>query len=313
MLELTLALLAAGAAALLVAPAFRKNSPATVDRAPFDRRIYADQLREIERDRERGTLSRAEAEAAEGEIARRLLATQESAQDSPSDGGRDKRTAIGTLFIAAFAAPAIAGAIYLMVGSPGLPGSPLAGRETPPAMDGLASPMANSAQGAESTATVLEDLAELAARLEARLAENPDEAMGWRLLATVYLRLNRIADAEEALDRAVALLVAAGDRQGAAGLQVEFGERLLARADGQITPRVAAAFANALDLYPGQPAARYYAGLARLQAGAPEEAMAIWRELLAEAPPDAPWRPMLERRIERMAPMMDLLDPANRR
>jgi cytochrome c-type biogenesis protein CcmH len=42
------------------------------------------------------------------------------------------------------------------------------------------------------------------------------------------------------------------------------------------------------------PRLRFLAGLAEARAGRPENARAAWRALLAEAPPDAPWRPIVE-------------------
>ena len=48
---------------------------------------------------------------------------------------------------------------------------------------------------------------------------------------------------------------------------------------------------------PGNPQARYYLALARTQSGDTAGALRDWRALLADTPPDAPWRETLERQI----------------
>lgn len=61
-----------------------------------------------------------------------------------------------------------------------------------------------------------------------------------------------------------------------------------------ITPAARLAFARAAELAPGYPAPPFFLGLAEARSGNPEEAVRLWREILANAPPDASWRPMIE-------------------
>lgn len=61
-----------------------------------------------------------------------------------------------------------------------------------------------------------------------------------------------------------------------------------------ITPAARLAFQRAAELAPGYPAPPFFLGLAEARSGNPEEAVRLWREILANAPADASWRPMIE-------------------
>jgi cytochrome c-type biogenesis protein CcmH len=68
-----------------------------------------------------------------------------------------------------------------------------------------------------------------------------------------------------------------------------------------ITPAARLAFQRAAELAPGYPAPRFFLGLAEARSGNPEEAVRLWRQILADAPADASWRPMIENGIALMA------------
>ena len=284
-LALVLGAMALAAAALLVVPLFRKGT-GNDDRAAFDRAVFADQLRELERDLARGVIGAAEAQAARTEIERRILATDPGSGDDAArmpTAGPYRHSRILLMVLVALL-PAAAGALYLVVGAPKLPGQPFAGRVQP-------DPVAKGPTTAQIAAMV--------AMVERRLAEAPEQIEGWIILTTAYLRLDREADAEKALARALAL--AAGDKPRAASIAVNYGEALVAMNGGQVVPRAKAAFARALALAPKHPAAGYYLGLARFQAGDTKSALAIWRRLVAEAPAGAPWLAGMKKRIEMIA------------
>lgn len=61
-----------------------------------------------------------------------------------------------------------------------------------------------------------------------------------------------------------------------------------------ITPASRLAYARAAELAPGYPAPPFFLGLAEARSGNPEEAVRLWREILANAPADASWRPLIE-------------------
>ncbi|HET9399105.1 MAG TPA: tetratricopeptide repeat protein [Sphingomicrobium sp.] len=61
-----------------------------------------------------------------------------------------------------------------------------------------------------------------------------------------------------------------------------------------ITPAARFAYLRAAELAPGYPAPKFFLGLAEARSGNPQEAVRLWREILATAPPNASWRPMVE-------------------
>jgi cytochrome c-type biogenesis protein CcmH len=77
------------------------------------------------------------------------------------------------------------------------------------------------------------------------------------------------------------------------GLWVGLGNALTDHAR-TITPAARFAFARAKQIAPNAPAPDYFLGLALLRSGEPEEALRLWQELLAGAPAEASWRPLVE-------------------
>src|SRR5947209_1630108 len=91
-------------------------------RSGSDLAVYRDQLDEITRDRATGLIGKAEAEAARVEVSRRLIAAADAqAQSSAAvvPGGTFRRRAAALAVLVAL--PALAGVLYLKLGSPQLP------------------------------------------------------------------------------------------------------------------------------------------------------------------------------------------------
>jgi cytochrome c-type biogenesis protein CcmH len=61
-----------------------------------------------------------------------------------------------------------------------------------------------------------------------------------------------------------------------------------------LTPGARYAFERAAQLAPGHPAPAFFLGLAEARSNRPELAAALWKEVLARAPADASWRPLVE-------------------
>ncbi|MCL6697433.1 tetratricopeptide repeat protein [Sphingomonas sp. NSE70-1] len=61
-----------------------------------------------------------------------------------------------------------------------------------------------------------------------------------------------------------------------------------------ITPAGRLAFERAAELAPGYPAPPFFLGLAEARSGNPEAAIKLWQQILADAPADASWRPIVE-------------------
>jgi cytochrome c-type biogenesis protein CcmH len=175
--------------------------------------------------------------------------------------------------VALVALPAGAIALYLAVGSPSLPGQPLADR----------APMER------------QTIAQMVAQVEAHLAKNPEDARGWEVVAPIYLRMGRFDEAVKARRRALELNGPSAERH--AGL----AESLTAAANGIVTAEALAQFKAALALDAGHEKARFFIGLAAEQDGRVNEAIAIWRALIESAPPDAPWTEFVRAELMRLA------------
>src|SRR5215470_10637673 len=122
-LWLVFALMTAAAVAAVLWPLGRGG----LARAPAgsDVAVYQDQLAEIERDRAAGRIAEREAEAARIEVSRRLLAAADASptrdpEPTPSPTWRRRATTIAAV------------ALYGLLGSPELPGEPLAARSQTP-------------------------------------------------------------------------------------------------------------------------------------------------------------------------------------
>jgi cytochrome c-type biogenesis protein CcmH len=61
-----------------------------------------------------------------------------------------------------------------------------------------------------------------------------------------------------------------------------------------LSPAARYAYARAAQLAPGYPAPAFFLGLAEARSGNPGEAVRLWRGILANAPANASWRPMVE-------------------
>ncbi len=61
-----------------------------------------------------------------------------------------------------------------------------------------------------------------------------------------------------------------------------------------LTPAARFAFARAAELAPGHPAPPFFLGLAEARSAQPAQPVTRWRAILANAPADASWRPLVE-------------------
>ncbi|WP_395327051.1 cytochrome C biosynthesis protein [Novosphingobium sp. BL-8H] len=81
---------------------------------------------------------------------------------------------------------------------------------------------------------------------------------------------------------------------------LSLGNALVAHAEGQLTPAAAYAYRRAERSDPTAAGPPFFMGLALAQSGQLSEGRAIWAKLLARAPKDARWRPVLEQQIGRL-------------
>jgi len=270
MLPLVLMAAALATLALLCLPLLR-GTKAVADRGQFDRAVYRDQLREVERDLARGVLNPAEADSARLEIQRRLLGVVTDTPRQTALAKRDPKLAvgIGVLLICGSAG------LYIQLGSPSLPDVPFASR--------------SNRAGAADAGHV--EIRTAAARLAEQLRNDPNNAQGWLLYARAESLLSNWQNAIDAYRRAIDLGATAPD------VVASYGETQVLAAGGIVPPAARDAFTTALAADPKNDVARYYMALADSQAGNVQQAIDNWLGLAADLPDDAAMRQAIARRI----------------
>lgn len=216
------------------------------------------QLREIETDLASGRLSAPEALAAKGELAREVLRLE--AEQAPV------RTRMGgkAVFIASLPLVALlAFGLYAYLGSPDMPGQPLAERP-------------------EARAQTI-DLDEAIAKIEAQLAKTPDDVRGWSVIGPAYMQLGRFADAANAYRRVLALTAPTADAE------TNLAEALIVGADGIAGTEAMTLLKSAAARDPAHVRSRFYLASEATRAGDWTDAVAQWTALIALGKGDEPW------------------------
>jgi len=112
-----------------------------------------------------------------------------------------------------------------------------------------------------------------------------------------WLRMSEALDASGDSESAVGILKnAVGRYPRSPQLWIGLGNALVDHAHG-LTPPAELAYRRAAGLAPDQPAAPFFYGLALARSGDRDGAVALWRNILAKAPPNASWRPLVEQGV----------------
>lgn len=230
--------------------------------------IYRAQIAEIDRDLAAGRIAADDAQMAHAEAGRRLMA--EGGAPRAMASSRLHRTVASVIVIASCLTGAL---LYARIGRPALPDAPLEAR--------LAAP------GHMDVAAAL-------VKIEAHLAANPDDLRGWAVVAPVYLKLSRMADAVRAYGQILRL---GGEN---AEHRADYAEAQVYAADGTVSVEARRDFEKALESDPKSAKARYYLGLAAEQQGDRAKARAIWSALAANSPAGSPLATGLARRVAEM-------------
>lgn len=289
-LWIILTVLTAAAAVIVTVPLARRASqPVRPGQPEID--LAREQIAEIEREVDEGTLDATEAGAARIEIERRALGAirqAETAEAAPATGS-------GNLAIAIVAGWVVVGAVglYTVTGRPDLPAVPVTRQATAaPTPRPAAAPAMQSSDALPVPAGTVDDAI---TALADRLRDNPDDADGWQMLGWSYYNTQQYDQAVAAYARAAAL------RPNDAELLSLYGETIVRAASGQVTEMALDVFDRALASNPDDARARFFKGMALEQAGDPAAALEAWLALLASAPPGADWAPGVEERVRELA------------
>lgn len=267
--------------------------------ARFDIQVYKDQLAEVGRDLERQVISEEEAGRSRIEISRRLLEADKTAQGDPAGAMiRVGAVASGVIALAVFGAAFL---LYGSLGAPNYPDLPLKARIE-------MSDLARAVRPSQATAEIGIGFVEidpnadprhlkLMEKLRDALAKRPDDLQGHVLLAHNEAALGNFVAAHQAQARVLAIK----GEKGQAGDYADYADLLTLAAGGYVSPEAEDALTKALRLDPRNGTARYYSGLMFAQSGRPDLAFRLWRPLLEDSPPEAPWVEPVRLQIEQVA------------
>ena len=264
-------------------------------------RIYADQLKEIERDQARGLIPEDEAGRLRAETARRLLEADRRAVTPLRESPPGMKALALVLLVAV---PVLAGLAYRMLGVPGMIDYPLAQRfddaaelraARPPQVELEAAWLANPAR--PQPPAVEPQYLTLMEQLREAITNRPNDQRGLRLLAVNEANLGNFAASAAAWER---LVVAQGPDVPVEDL-VALIEAMALAANGTISAEAESVIEVILQRDPRNGAARYYLGLMFSQTQRPDLTFRLWRGLLEDSNPDDPWVPPIRSVIEELA------------
>lgn len=267
------ALLATLVTAAVTRPLLRPRPAADGDN-DADLAVYRDQIAEIEAEKGRGLLAAPEAESARTEVARRLIRRADEARSAEKDAASARRrgNGHGYFYLAAAFLPVASIGVYLALGSPHMPDSPLQAR--------LDAPI-NKA-----------NVDDLIAKVEAALRANPNDGQGWDVIAPIFMRQGRFADAAEAFRQAGRLLGETPKRLSG------FAESSILANDGIVNDAARTAYQRLLALDPERADAKFWLAMGKEQSGDLKGAADDYRKLVDTLPADAAARKAASVRLE---------------
>jgi cytochrome c-type biogenesis protein CcmH len=219
-------------------------------------------------------LAAAEDEEARAEIGRRILrARRQQVTQSYTTLSRSGRLA-WIVVLVLFVMGGSAG-LYVLMGQPANPTVPR-GLQTVEEITASAS------------------IQELVPYMASRMRQRPDDAQGWGLLASTATSIGRHDIASTALANLARL------QPGDARILATWGEAIIASERGIVTPRALEILKRAIDLDGTLASPQYYLGLYAMQQGEAVTALSVWRALLSQTPPGAPWAEQLNRAISEL-------------
>ena len=115
--------------------------------------------------------------------------------------------------------------------------------------------------------------------------------------AESWLRMSEALERDGHSEDAVGILQNAVKRYpGDPQLWIGLGNALVDHARG-LTPPAELAYRRAAEMAPGHPGALFFYGLGMARSGDRQDAVVIWKQILATAPKDAEWRPLVEQGV----------------
>jgi cytochrome c-type biogenesis protein CcmH len=252
---------------LLLRPLLARSNAVKANEQPKTRSVYRQQFEELDQDRRNGILSDEQYRQARHELERRLLDEAAPIADRPTTPRRwiDRRALAGILIIVV---PLCSTLLYLKLGTPLAITHP-----TATSMTGQA--------GTESGHQAPGGLESLAERLKNRLEQNPNDGVGWALLARSYVELGRHAEAVTMFEKAEQLIP--DDAQ----LLADYADALGVLHGRKLAGKPEVLIQRAIKADPRNVKALMLAGTAAFDRKEYARAVKYWEEARSNFPPDA--------------------------
>ncbi len=281
-------LMVAGACMFVLPPMLRERTfGAHTDPAALNLAVYREQLRELDAEREAGTISFEQHRVARGELEQRVLNEAGVAGgtnvQAVTKASRRSAVMVGLLIAG------VALGIYWGLGSPG---------SLEPGASQSVSSQGNHAMSAQQIAALVEGLS-------ARLKSNPEDGEGWAMLARSYGVLGRHQDALLAYQQAVKRI------DGNAALLVDYADTLALMRGRKLAGQPYDLVKRALVIDPRNLKALALAGTAEFDGGNPAGAIEHWEKILALVPADAPFARSIAGSIEQARKQVGGLVPTS--
>jgi len=130
----------------------------------------------------------------------------------------------------------------------------------------------------------------------------PNQPNRWMIIADALSRNGQFGDA------AGVVLGAVEKDPKNADAWLSLANNLVAHADGNLTPAAQYAYRQAAMADPAHPGPPFFLGLALAGSGKLAEGRALWADLLAKTPAEAPYRADLAERLKRLDAFMAAQD-----
>lgn len=235
--------------------------------------IFRAKLRELEAERDSGTLAAEQFEQARVELERSLL-DDIGTDDQPPPPVANTRSnrAWMTAVVMLIAIPAVVVPMYLYLGRSDLLAPPM----NPQDLQRLG--------GQKSLDYAINGLIQ-------HLREQPDDARGWQLLGRAYMSLSRYHDGSLAYRHVYQL------KPRDATAMADYAEALGLMQNDNLKGQPEALLAQALKVDPDNPKALWLGGIGRYRDGDYRQAAEYWQRLLVQMPPDAKEAEVVRRNI----------------
>jgi cytochrome c-type biogenesis protein CcmH len=227
--------------------------------------VYHAQLVEVDSDIKRGLMTKTQAENIRTEIHRRMLAADATVHGKHKPFTHRVRKVFAALVIVLL--PAVV--LYVMLGSPDLPGKPFPARLKDPEYV----------------------LATMIKQTQQKLNQSPNRE-GYRHLAEAFYMMRNYPAATDAYQKAIDL----GDTT--ALTRSEMGESIVLANGGMVTSDALSDFAQALKRDPKDVRARFYTGLAAAQNKDFKKAVSIWKGVQKDSASNASWSDIVNKHID---------------